>query len=181
MGYARHATAGSSKGLYGISPSYQDYHRKNSHFVHNWGDGVFYYYYLSGDERARELALRGARTMASRGDLDGTGRGGQQKNSWALGGYKLTHDAALIPRELLPHWKRRFAQLERSERMQRWLRRKVGPRPGKLLRHVLDRIREEGPLMSRDFEHTRRAPSSGWWDWKPCRRAWGIRPRAKSA
>ena len=80
-GYERYVSGSGSGGLYGISPSYQDYHRKNSHFVHNWGDGLFYYYYLSGDERARELALRGANTMATRGDLDGTGRGGQQKNS----------------------------------------------------------------------------------------------------
>lgn len=35
---------------------------------------------------------------------------------------------------------------------------------------VLDRIRAEGPLSSKDFEDPRSA-SSGWWDWKPAKRA----------
>ena len=34
---------------------------------------------------------------------------------------------------------------------------------------VLKRIREEGPLMARDFEAPRR--TAGWWDWKPAKRA----------
>ena len=36
-------------------------------------------------------------------------------------------------------------------------------------RQVLDRIRNEGPLMARDFETPRK--TSGWWDWKPAKRA----------
>ena len=35
---------------------------------------------------------------------------------------------------------------------------------------VLDRIRAEGPLFARDFEHAPRQ-SKGWWDWKPAKRA----------
>src|SRR6185503_5650817 len=35
---------------------------------------------------------------------------------------------------------------------------------------VLDRIRDEGPLMARDFE-TPKGRNQGWWDWKPAKRA----------
>lgn len=35
---------------------------------------------------------------------------------------------------------------------------------------VLDRIRAEGPLFARDFEHPPRQ-GKGWWDWKPAKRA----------
>jgi len=41
----------------------------------------------------------------------------------------------------------------------------------KLLKRTLDRIRIEGPLRARDFEHTRKTNSQGWWDWKPAKRA----------
>lgn len=40
----------------------------------------------------------------------------------------------------------------------------------KLVSHVLDRIRAEGPLFARDFESPPRN-SRGWWDWKPAKRA----------
>lgn len=46
---------------------------------------------------------------------------------------------------------------------------KHSARTKKLLRYVLDRVTEEGPLTSRDFEtpEERRGKSQGWWDWKP--------------
>ncbi len=40
----------------------------------------------------------------------------------------------------------------------------------KLMKQVLDRIRTDGPLKSRDFEDPR-AESGTWWDWKPAKRA----------
>lgn len=39
----------------------------------------------------------------------------------------------------------------------------------KLQKQILKRIREEGPLMSKDFKDTRKG-SRGWWDWKPAKR-----------
>jgi uncharacterized protein YcaQ len=38
-----------------------------------------------------------------------------------------------------------------------------------LAEKVLERIRKEGPLGSKDFEGSK--PSSGWWGWKPAKRA----------
>lgn len=38
----------------------------------------------------------------------------------------------------------------------------------KLLKPVLDRIKAEGPLSSKDFTHTQKKNGS-WWDWKPAK------------
>ncbi len=40
----------------------------------------------------------------------------------------------------------------------------------KIVKFVLDRIKAEGPLQSRDFEHDGKK-SGGWWDWKPAKNA----------
>lgn len=39
------------------------------------------------------------------------------------------------------------------------------------MREVLARIRAEGPLKSSDFSHPGREKTSGWWDWKPSKKA----------
>lgn len=47
-------------------------------------------------------------------------------------------------------------------------------RPGgdkKLMRKVLDRVRDEGPLMSRDFEPAIDPKGNGWWEAKPAKLA----------
>lgn len=41
----------------------------------------------------------------------------------------------------------------------------------KVAKQVLDRIRVEGPLMSKDFEAPAGKPSTGWWNWKPAKQA----------
>ena len=38
-----------------------------------------------------------------------------------------------------------------------------------IIGRVLDRIRAEGPLAAKDFEHKREEPSRGWWSWKPAK------------
>ena len=40
----------------------------------------------------------------------------------------------------------------------------------KLMRHILQRIQQEGSLLARDFEDTRKGKKE-WWDWKPAKRA----------
>ena len=39
-----------------------------------------------------------------------------------------------------------------------------------LMTRILNRVRMDGPLKSRDFEDTRQS-RAGWWDWKPAKRA----------
>ncbi|NCT48097.1 MAG: winged helix-turn-helix domain-containing protein, partial [Paraglaciecola sp.] len=41
----------------------------------------------------------------------------------------------------------------------------------KLTKEILARIREQGPLQAKDFEQAKRQASSGWWDWKPAKKA----------
>lgn len=40
----------------------------------------------------------------------------------------------------------------------------------KLNKYVFDRIKAEGPLQSKDFEHIRKGPGN-WYEWKPAKRA----------
>ncbi len=77
-----------------------------------------------------------------------------------------THDASIIPSELFPHWRHRFARVEWGD----WLHRRMGPGHEKLLKDVLDRVRREGPLHARDFKHAG-VKGGLWWDWKPAKAA----------
>lgn len=78
-----------------------------------------------------------------------------------------THDASVIPVEWYAHWKPRFRRWERWARARPRVQQRLGPRPGAVLRAVLERIESEGPLGSADFEHVREKRGAGWWDWKP--------------
>ncbi|HJW08947.1 MAG TPA: crosslink repair DNA glycosylase YcaQ family protein [Holophagaceae bacterium] len=77
-----------------------------------------------------------------------------------------THDASAIPSKWGPQWKRRFR--EDAARMRGhawWAYHFRGTEAEGVIAHVRERIREEGPLMSKDFEHPeKRGP---WWGWKP--------------
>jgi len=78
-----------------------------------------------------------------------------------------THDASVIPAELFPYWRHRFAREEArlQQRYEAW--------QGSPFLHecdgILERIAKEGPVMTRDFEGDK--PSTGWWDWHPSKTA----------
>ncbi len=78
----------------------------------------------------------------------------------------FTHDASAILTEHYPHWKPRFRRDEARMRGHAWWQHHFrGTDAEQILTHVLERITEEGPLMSKDFEHPeKRGP---WWGWKP--------------
>jgi uncharacterized protein YcaQ len=79
-----------------------------------------------------------------------------------------THDAAVIPTRDFPHWRPHFTRLRGAGPLPgtRWAR-KMGDDPGAVVRHVLRRIRREGPLMSSDFQDEPGQGRGQWWDWKP--------------
>ncbi|MEH6558262.1 MAG: crosslink repair DNA glycosylase YcaQ family protein [Oceanicoccus sp.] len=91
-----------------------------------------------------------------------------------------THDAAVIPTEFYPHWKRRF-ELAEIRLRERW--RKLRPTTttgGKkisfedMMTHVHQHIETNGPSLSRDFKappNNKKAGSSGWWEWHPSKTA----------
>ncbi len=78
-----------------------------------------------------------------------------------------THDASAIPTKWFAHWKPRFADERERIRQRPWWQERMGAQPDKIIKHVRERIRREGPLRSQDFEHDRRGESSAWWGWKP--------------
>ncbi len=77
-----------------------------------------------------------------------------------------THDASAIPVAHYAHWRPRFREDEARMRAHAWWNHHFrGTDADEVLRLVLRRITEEGPLMSADFEHPeKRGP---WWGWKP--------------
>ena len=81
-----------------------------------------------------------------------------------------THDASAIPTKWRHHWKHRFERYARSDRLNAWRARQLGPDGDRVIRRVLDRIRREGGLRSRDFEHTQDRRGT-WWNWKPAKAA----------
>jgi len=91
--------------------------------------------------------------------LDGLQRKGRIFEHW-------THDASVLPAEVFPHWRTRFGHVAWGS----WLKGKMGKDHAVIAAAVLARIRAEGPLMARDFEHAGRK-SGPWWDWKPAKAA----------
>ncbi len=51
--------------------------------------------------------------------------------------------------------------------------RKIGDNPQNVLDWVLDEIRQNGPMASRNFKDTGDGPR-GWWDWKPAKAALDV-------
>jgi len=96
------------------------------------------------------------------------------------------HDLAAIDRRIFEYWAHAMAFLPMSDyrfyipRMERhrtsnraWLS-KWKQEHGHVLDHVLNRIRVEGALTSKDFEHPPTTRRGTWWDWKPAKRALEI-------
>ncbi|NNM24387.1 MAG: winged helix-turn-helix domain-containing protein [Phycisphaerales bacterium] len=88
-----------------------------------------------------------------------------------------THDASVIPTVWYGQWKRRFARYRRNAlKPGTWWHRRMEGRPHAVVRRIRERVRADGPLMSRHFEHVRRPGESnseqkGWWSWKPSKAA----------
>ncbi len=74
-----------------------------------------------------------------------------------------THDSSLIPLELYPHWRHRFAKSKAN--VAAW-RERFGD--DRVLKTVRDHIEAHGPSRARDFAHLggRTGP---WWGWGPAK------------
>lgn len=76
-----------------------------------------------------------------------------------------THDASLIPLAWYAQWKPRFRRDQPRIEGNAWWQNLLGDDCQRVCAHVLERITEEGPLGSADFDHPeKRGP---WWGWKP--------------
>jgi uncharacterized protein len=110
---------------------------------------------ISAVDRAHRLTLSSRIGAYSEQKLRGLLASGRVFEYWA-------HEACLLPIELWPHFRRtmdgeahwRFHEQARIEH-------------GDLFEPVLERIRAEGPLGSRDFEGA--GDGSDMWNWKPAK------------
>ncbi|MCH8822074.1 MAG: YcaQ family DNA glycosylase [Planctomycetes bacterium] len=82
-----------------------------------------------------------------------------------------THDASIIPSKWFCYWKLRFLRYEKKIRGNNWWKQRMGDKPDLAIKHVLKRIKAEGPLMARDFENVAKGQSGSWWQWKPSKAA----------
>jgi len=77
------------------------------------------------------------------------------------------HGNSFVPIEDFPyvrHCMQRF-----STHWYKWLRGTI-PKYQQLMEAILKRVKEEGPLTSRDFKDPKHR-ARGWWDWKPAKNA----------
>lgn len=89
-----------------------------------------------------------------------------------------THDASAIPTSFYPHWHHRFARFRKRVHSDGWLRERLGSGYRKIMDGIRERIRLDGPVLSRDFEHDRKGEPGGWWGWKPQKAALEVLWRA---
>ncbi|KAF0241144.1 MAG: hypothetical protein FD180_4603 [Planctomycetota bacterium] len=89
-----------------------------------------------------------------------------------------THDASAIPTAFFPHWRHRFDRFRARFHDNAWLRERLGPRYRKVMEDMLERVRRDGPVLSRDFDHDRKGEPGGWWGWKPQKAALEVLWRA---
>jgi len=85
--------------LSGFSPAYGEHHRGTGHFEQHYAEGIWAYHYLTGDERAREVGLRGAESIVERqpwGNENVNCRTAYQRGSTCIEAYKATRDARYI-------------------------------------------------------------------------------------
>ena len=80
-----------------------------------------------------------------------------------------THDASIIPTRFFPFWRPRFQR--ESERLRRVYRDWHGQDFESHLAELVSHIKENGPVMARDFNHLRPETARGWWDWHPAKTA----------
>jgi uncharacterized protein len=110
---------------------------------------------ISTVDRAHRLTLSSRIGAYDETELQGLLASGRVFEYWA-------HEACLLPIELWPHFRRTMegdAHWGFHERAMR--------EHGDLVEPVLERIRAEGPLGSRDFEG--RGSSTDMWNWKPAK------------
>ena len=80
-----------------------------------------------------------------------------------------THDASILPIDLFPHWRNRFAANEDrlKTQWQKWFRDGYEAQ----FDTILNRIAAQGPLTTSDVGEGEVRSKGGWWDWHPSKTA----------
>lgn len=88
---------------------------------------------------------------------------------------EMLHDLQAVQKTVFEYWFHAAAYLPMED--YRFYRptmeglKKKKPIDKTLRKTILQRIKTEGPLSSKDFEAPKGQQASGWWDWKPAKRA----------
>jgi uncharacterized protein len=110
---------------------------------------------ITAVDRAHRLTLTSRIGAYDEAELQGLLRSGRVFEYWA-------HEACLLPIELWPHCRRTM------EGGAHWrFHEQAMLQHGDLVEPILERIRAEGPLGSRDFEGA--GDGSSMWNWKPAK------------
>ncbi|QBY01491.1 winged helix-turn-helix domain-containing protein [Rhodophyticola sp. CCM32] len=80
-----------------------------------------------------------------------------------------THDAAILPMAMFPHWQLKFAR-DKQRLRQRWKDWQGSGFHAEIDR-VLAHISDHGGVGSGDLADKRPGKSTGWWDWHPSKTA----------
>ncbi|MBZ0297604.1 MAG: winged helix DNA-binding domain-containing protein [Anaerolineae bacterium] len=113
---------------------------------------------VSVTARSHYLVMLSRAGLYDRDDLDSLLTSGQLFEYWA-------HAQCLIPIESFPYFKPLIDE-RRAKRKEYY--RGMGSDPETTLNLVLQQIRDNGAMASKDFESPRNG-ESGWWNWKPAK------------
>ena len=80
-----------------------------------------------------------------------------------------THDASIISSSFFPFWQARFRR--EKTRLAKMYNNWHGDGCLSEAAKVLEHVRENGPVQSRDFAADRKGKAGGWWDWHPSKTA----------
>lgn len=107
--------------------------------------------------RSHYLVMLARAGLYKRDELDNLLTDGLLFESWA-------HAACQIPMTHYPYYHARIQQKQLKE--SKWHIDKLGDKPQEIIEHVLETIRENGAMSSKDFKNDRKE-AGGWWNWKP--------------
>ena len=109
--------------------------------------------------RSHYLVMLARAGLYQPADLDDLLTGGFLFESWA-------HAACQIPMAHYPCFHAWIQQKQLKET--RWHIDRLGSDADVIIRRVLETVREQGPMSSKDFQDARRRAGS-WWNWKPAK------------
>ena len=109
--------------------------------------------------RSHYLVMLARAGLYNRSDLDNLLTDGFLFESWA-------HAACQIPIAHYPYFHAYIQQKKLKET--KWHIKKLGEHADEIIAQVLETIRENGAMSSKDFDNPRKE-AGGWWNWKPAK------------
>ncbi len=109
--------------------------------------------------RSHYLVMMARAGLYNREELDALLTDGFLFETWA-------HAACQLPVAHYPYYYGKIRQKQLKET--KWHIKKLGDESEAIIGQVLEMIRENGAMSSKDFEHDRKE-AGGWWNWKPAK------------